>query len=320
MKNNKLLRAAFMFFIIAIISISVMAASASAEKIVFMTGSPGGSWQAFGGIVKNILASKMPDIEVSVLPGGAGNNVMGVEMGKANMGLSASFISVDAQKGNPPFKKPTTKIRHLLTVWPQWYHLMVTTDSGIKSVSDLRGKKIATLKRGSAGETSTRKILSLYGLSYEDLAQVNYQGSGSMAEMMIDGHIDACSSVGPVPASYYTQVAETKSIQLISIKDKLDALHKLNPGYIPDAIPAGSYRGVDEDVPTASLWVHIIVPASMDEALAYRLTKTFVENYQTIRDARKGMAAVNPQNMARDVGLEYHPGAKKYFKEAGLIK
>ena len=320
MKKQRVFKGIFMFVICSIFLSSVITTDAVAEKIVFMTGSPGGSWQAFGGIVKNILASKMPEVGVTVLPGGAGNNVMGVEMGKANMGLSASFVSVEAQKGNPPFKKPTTKVRHLLTVWPQWYHLMVTTASGIKSVRDLRGKKIATLKRGSAGETSTRKVLSLYGLSYKDLAQVNYQGSGSMAEMIIDGHIDACSSVGPVPASYYTQVAQTKSIRLVSIKDKLDELHKLNPGYIPDAISAGSYKGVDEDVPTASLWVHIIVPADMDEALAYRLTKTFVENYQAIRDARKGMSAVNPKNMAKDVGLEYHPGSKKYFKEVGLIK
>jgi len=320
MKKRAFIKGLIAFLILGMVLSFGFASGAAAENIVFMTGSPGGSWQAFGGIVKNLLAAKMPGATVTILPGGAGNNIMGVELGKANLGLSASFTSVDALKGRPPFKKPVTKIRHLLTVWPQWYHLMVAKDSGIYSVKDLKGKRLATLKKGSAGESSTRTVLSLYGLDYKDLAQINYQGSGSMVEMMIDGHVDACSNVGPVPASYYTQLAESVPARLIGIKDKLEELHKLNPGYIPDVIPAGSYKGVNEDVPTASLWVHIIVPADMDEGLAYQLTKIFVENYQVIRDSSKAMSEVNPKNMARNVGVEFHPGALKYFKEAGLIK
>jgi TRAP transporter TAXI family solute receptor len=302
------------------VSTNATAETKGSGKIIFMTGSPGGSWQAFGGVLKNLLGQKMSDVEVSVLPGGSGSNVVGIELGKANMGLCNSFVSADAKEGRAPFKNPTVKMRHLVTLWPQWFQLFVRADSDIKTVNDLRGKRIVTLKKGSAGEESLKQVLSIYGLSYKDLAQVNFQSAGMFAEMVVDGRVDAAGNIGPVPASYYVHLTQAKPARLISLKDKVEALHKRNSGFIPDKIPAGSYKGVEEDVVTVSNWVHIMVSADMDSNLAYRLTKVLLENYQVIRDTRKGWSAVNPKNMAIDLGIEYHSGSLKYFKEARLIK
>jgi len=323
MKQRSWGRVLSIFIVIAVlgaVGVTTDVMAETSKELRFMTGSPGGSWQAFGGVAKNLLEQKMPGLTVSVLPGGSGNNIMGIELGKADIGLSNSFTSVNAKKGRQPFKKAVTKIRHLVTLWPQWYHLVVRADSNINTVSDLKGKKLVTLKRGSAGEESTRDVLAAYGVDYKDLAQVNFQSSGAIAELMIDGHVDAGSSVGPVPASYFTHIAESKPVRFVGIGEKIEALDKMNPGYIADKIPAGSYKGQDKDVPTVSTYVHMIVGSDMDPAVAYQLTKILVENSDVIRGVGKGMQAVVPEKMVMNVGIEYHPGALKYFKEMGLLK
>jgi len=298
----------------------VAAQSGPAKQMVFMTGSPGGSWQVLGGVTKNVLEKKIPQLTITVAPGGSGNNILGVQMGKAGLGLSNSFISVAALRGDPPFKNPTTKIRNLVTLYPQWYQLVVQADSDIYGVKDLKGKRLVTLKAGSAGMECTKDVLSVYGLTFKDLGKVDYQGSGALAEFMVDGHSDAGSSVSPVPASYFSQITENRNVRFIGIGDKIEELNKINGGYLPDVIPAGSYRGQEKDVPTVSNWAHIVVSADMDTQLAYNITKILIENADAIRAMGKAMKDVVPKNMAKYVGVEFHPGAKKYFQEAGLLK
>jgi len=286
-----------------------------------MTGPMGGSWYPLGGAISDAMQKDIPGVTVAVAPGGGVGNVEAIEFGKCEIGFSNSSSAVDGVHGRPPFKKEMKNMRQLANLYPQFFQMAVLEKSGIKTVADLKGKVISPGPKGFTGEFASRQVLQVYGLTYKDMSKVHHVGYNDTVALMKDGHCDAFLACTTVPASAIMDLASTRKIRLLSLPDdKIKAIQKLNAGYVPRFIAKGTYQGVDYDVHGFGFFTHLIVSAKLPDDLVYNLAKTMVTNIPRFGNVVKSMKGLTAKDLAVDIGVPFHPGALKYFKEIGAIK
>lgn len=286
-----------------------------------MTGPMGGSWVPLGGAIAELIQKNIPGTTVSVSPGGGMANVVGVQEGKADIGFGNSSSSVDGVAGREPFKAPTKNVMQLANLYPQYFQMVVLEDSGIKSPADLKGKGICPGPKGHTGELLAQQVFQIHGLSYKDMSKVNHVSYADAVSLMKDGHAQGYLLGTTIPASSILDLATTKKIRLLSLpEDKIRELQKMNVGYLRRVIPKGTYPGVDYDVVGVGYFTHLVISAKLPEPLVYNITKVLSENVERLADVVKDMKGVTVKDLALDIGVPFHPGALKYYKEKGVIK
>ncbi len=295
-------------------------AGAEAQKIdlKIMTGPMGGAWYPLGGAIADAVQKQIPEITFSVMPGGGIGNVEALETGKCDIGFANSCSAVDGLFGRPPFKKKMENMRQLANLYPQYFQMVVAEGSGIKSVADMKGKVLACDRKGLTGEQLSELVLKVYGLSYKDLAKVNHVSYSDGVSLMKDGHAQGFFLITTIPSSSIIDLAADRKIRLLSLpEDKIKDLQKINSGFLKRVIPKGTYPGVDYEVQGVGAFTHLIISAKLPDDLVYRITKIIAENVPRFADVVKDMKGVTPKDLAFDVGVPYHPGALKYYKEIG---
>lgn len=293
-----------------------------AQKIdlKFMTGPMGGAWYPLGGAIADAVQKQIPGVTIAVSPGGSIANAEAIELEKCDLAFSHSSSAVDGVYGRPPFKKKLENLRQLATLYPQYFHIVVMEDSGIKSVEDLKGKSICPGPKGHASELWTRQLLEIYGLSYKDMAKIQHVSWTDAVALMKDGHAHAFFLGTAIPASSVMDLAAGRKIRLLSLPDdKIAAFHKLNAGYIKRGIPKGTYTNVNYDVPGVGNFSHLIISARLSEDMVYKITKALAENLSRFGDVVRDMKGVTPKDLAIDIGVPFHPGAFKYYKESKAL-
>jgi TRAP transporter TAXI family solute receptor len=297
-----------------------LAYSQQKDALKMMTGPTGGSWIPLGGAIADAIQKEIPGVTMSAAPGGGITNVEAMESGKCDIGFSNSSSAVDAVYGRPPFKKKMENMRQLANLYPQYFQIAVWDDSGIKSVADLKGKTISLAPKGHTGELLAQQVLEVYGLSYSDMTKVYHVQYADSVPLMKDGQTNAFMLGTTIPAPTVAELATAKKIRLLSLSDdKIKALQKINAGYLKRVIPKGTYPGVDYDVWTASYFTHLIISAKLPDDLVYKITKTLANNLPGFAEVVKDMKGVTPRDLALDIGVPFHPGALKYFKEIGAL-
>ena len=293
----------------------------SAEPLKMMTGPQGGSWYPLGGAIQNIIEKNVPGSSMIVTPGAGISNVMGVQAGKADLGFGNSVSTVDGVYGRAPFKEKTGNVRQLATLYFQYFHMVALADAGIKTPADLRGKALTTQQKGNTGEQMTRETLQVYGLGYDKMSKVSHGSYNDSVAQMKDGQAHVYTLITTVPASSVMDLASARDIIVLEIpEDKFKALQKINGGYDKRIIKAGSYPKQNKDVQTIGTWTHLIVSSKVPEDMVYKITKALAQNVTALGDVVKAVKGLTVQDMATDVGVPYHPGALKYYKEAKVIK
>jgi TRAP transporter TAXI family solute receptor len=310
--------------VLVVIGLSLLAFSSGAFAQKFdlkmMTGPMGGSWYPLGGAIAEAIQKEIPGVTMAVSPGGGVGNVEGIELGKCDIGFSNSSSGVDGVYGRPPFKKKMTQMRQLANLYPQYFQIVALEDRGIKSVADLKGKSISPGPKGHTGEFAATQVLEIYGLSYKDMSKVHHVQYSDTVALMKDGHCDAWLLCTTIPQASIMDLEAGRKIRLISLPDdKIKAMQKLNAGYIPRTIPKGTYSSVNYDVHGFGFFTHLIISAKLPDDLVYRMTKTLTLNLPRFADVVKDMKGVVAKDLALDIGIPFHPGALKYYKEVGAL-
>ncbi|MEP7031660.1 MAG: TAXI family TRAP transporter solute-binding subunit [Pseudolabrys sp.] len=294
-----------------------IAGPATAAELKMMTGPQGGSWIPLGGQLKDMWEKALPGTSIQVMPGAGIANARGVDEGKADVGFGNSISTVDGVAGKPPFTKPAANICNLATLYPQYYQFVVNADSGVNKIEDLKGKAITTQQRGNTGELITRQILEVHGLKYEDV-KISFVGYSDSVNQMKDGHAVAFSLGTQIPAGAIMDLAAARDIRLIDQASSLPAMRKLNPGYTLNNIPKGTYPKQDTDVKVIGYATHIFVSCKLPADEVYTMVKTIAANTKTLATVAKDIGALTPKGMAEDIGVPFHPGAAKFYAEAGI--
>jgi uncharacterized protein len=294
-----------------------VAGPAAANDIKMMTGPQGGSWVPLGGQLKDIWEKAIPGLAIQVMPGAGIANARGVDEGKADVGFGNSISTVDGVHGKPPFPKATTNVCNLATLYPQYFQFVVEADSGINKITDLKGKPITTQQRGNTGELITRQLLQVNGLSYNDV-KVSFVGYSDSVNQMKDGHAVAFSLGTQVPAGAVMDLAASHPIKLLDLSSSYAGMKKLNPGYTLVTIKKDSYPKQDKDVQVIGYATHIFVSCKLPDAEVYTMAKTLAEHTKTLASIAKDIGSLTTKGMAEDIGVPFHPGAAKFYKEAGI--
>jgi TRAP transporter TAXI family solute receptor len=294
-----------------------LAAPASANDVKFMNGPQGGSWIPLGGQLKDMWEKAIPGLTIQQSPGAGMANVRALEEGKTDIGLSNSISAVDAIGGKAPFTKPHQNICNVATLYPQYYQLAVTADSGVNKIADLKGKSITTQQKGNTGEMITRQLLEVNGIKYSDV-KVSFVGYTDSVNQMKDGHAVAFGLNTQVPAGAIMDLAAARDIKLIDQTDSYEKMKQINPGYKMITIAKGSYPKQDKDVHVIGFYTHVVVSCKMPADEVYTMTKTIAASTKTLATVAKDIGSLTPQGMGVDIGVPFHPGAAKYYKEVGL--
>jgi uncharacterized protein len=306
---------AFLFFLVPSLS------PAQKYDMKLMTGPMGGSWYPLGGAIADAVQKEIPGTSIQVGPGGGIGNVEAIELGKCDIGFSNSSSGVDGIMGRPPFKKKMENMRQWANLYPQYFQMIVLDNSGIKSVADLKGRTIAPGPKGQTGEFAATQILQIYGLGYKDMGKVHHVSYNDTVALMKDGHCDGWLLCTTIPASTIMDLASTRKIRLLALpEEKIQEMQKLNAGYVRRTVPKGTYQGVDYDVPGVGWWTHLVISAKLPDDLVYKMTKTLIGDLPRLSTIVKDMKGVTAKDLAADVGIPFHPGALKYFKEIGAIQ
>ena len=296
------------------------AAPGAAQQIKMMTGPQGGSWYPLGGAIQNIIEKAIPGSSVQVLPGAGISNVVGVQTGKAEMGFGNAVSSVDGVNGAEPFKGKQDNVCQVATLYFQYFHAVALADSGIKTVGDAKGKALTTQQKGNTGEQMTRDALQVYGLNYSAMSKVNFGNYSDSVAQLKDGHAQVFTLITTVPASSVMDLASARDVRVLDFPDdKFQALQKINKGYDKRIIKAGSYPKQDKDVQTIGTWTHLVASCKLPADTIYKITKALATNVENLGNVVAAVKGLTVKDMATDVGVPYHPGALKYYKEAKAL-
>ncbi|MGA7307584.1 MAG: TAXI family TRAP transporter solute-binding subunit [Pseudolabrys sp.] len=294
-----------------------VAAPAAAAEMKMMTGPQGGSWIPLGGQLKDMWEKAIPGLAVQVMPGAGIANVRAIEEDKAQVGFANSISTVDAMAGKPPFGKPHKDVCNVATLYPQYFQFVVLADAGINKFEDLKGKSITTQQKGNTGELITRQLLEIHGLKYEDV-KISFVGYSDSVNQMKDGHAVAFGLNTQVPAGAIMDLAAARDVKLLDQSSSLDAMQKLNPGYKLITIPKGSYPKQDKDVHVIGFYTHVVASCKLPADEVYAMTKQIAQNTKSLATVAKDIGSLTPAAMAADIGVPFHPGAAKFYKEAGI--
>jgi TRAP transporter TAXI family solute receptor len=249
---------------------------------------------------------------------GSQENIRRLESGELDLALANSAITYFAVRGERGWDR-AYDVRTVLTLAPNVAQFLVPADSDIASIADLRGKRVSVLPAGAGVEYFIRPILEAHDLTWEDIEWVHGPQAAS-ADQLSDGAVDAAFLGGAVPTAAITQVCSSRDVRFLPYDEEAKA--QLSAQYLffdRATIPGGTYRGQDEEYAGLDVGsMHLIAHATADEDLVYTMTKALWEHREEVAERHRAGRAIREGNVVRDTGTPFHPGAIRFFREAGL--
>jgi TRAP transporter TAXI family solute receptor len=291
------------------------------EQIRLATGGSAGTYYAYGSVLANTLAEKT-NIPITVQSTGASKaNIQLINSGEVEMAIVQNDVMDYAWRGVDLFNGEQVRtFRSMAGLYAETCQIIANPAAGIKTIADLTGKNVSVGDAGSGVEFNARQILEIYGITFSDIVKQNLSFAAS-ADALRDNKIDAffCTAGAPTPA--VVDLATGKDIILLEI-DEAHAREIIGsyPFYTRFPIPAGSYKGQTSDVMTVAIKAAFIVSSKLTENTVYQLTKSLFENKSEIEAAHVKGKELSPSYAVEGISVLLHPGAEKYFKEAGVLK
>ena len=325
----------------AAVATALAAGAAGAQDMQFFriaTGGTAGTYFPIGGLIANAISnppgSRACDeggscgvpglVATAVASNGSVANVNGIAGGSLESGFSQSDVAYWAHSGTGIFadKGAVDKVRAIANLYPESIHLVARADAGINSVADLKGKKVSLDEPGSGTLVDARLILEAYGLSESDV-EAEFLKPNQAADLMRDNNMDAFFFVGGFPAGAITELATSLPITLVPITgSEAEGLLGKYEFFAKHVVPAGTYQGVDADTETVSVGAQWITSTDQPDDLVYEITKAlWNKNSRALLDSghAKGKS-ITVETALDGVGIPLHPGAERYYKEAGVLK
>jgi len=291
------------------------------EKVMqlsFATAGTGGTFYPLGGGIAKVINDHYPQFNVSAeATGGSVENVRLFDSHSADIAFISADTAFEAYKGiGTDFTKPAN-ILALMTTYNQPTHIIAIKGSGIKSINDLKGKRVAVGSPGSGTEHKSKLILEALGMSYDDIDE-KFLSFNEAVTAFQDKQIDAAVMGVGAPAAAVMDLGSKMDFDLISMTDEeINTVIAKYPYFQKAVMKAGTYEKIDYDVSTIGAAILICVRADMDEASAYTLTEAILKYPDEIKAIHALGAEINVDNALPTV-IPLHPGAEKYYKDNNI--
>ena len=306
-------------------------AQAKADKLSFsiVTGGTGGVWYPLGGAIGGVIGKYVPNAEASAEATTAAiDNLKLLTAGKAGLAFAYDYHIGWANDGKVPGLSGKHKVRMVLGFYEQPLHLVTKEGSGIKSIMDLKGKRVSTCAPNSGTEEQADYVLKAIGIDWNKDFKREKLGAGPSVAALKDGKIDAFFWSGAVPTSSIIDLSSTAGLKMVMLPiagEIAEKIMKENPGVFHKTIFAkGSYSALDKDVETIAITAVLQAMDTFPEDRLYQIVQAIFDHKSELAAVWKGAAKMTPESAVGQVTPDalklLHPGALKYFKEKGAIK
>lgn len=313
-----------LFKTLATVAAATCLASAAfaADFISVLTGGTSGVYYPMGVALSQIYGKALPDAKVSVQATKASaENLNLLQAGKGEVAFTLGDALSDAYRGDAEagFATPLKKLRGIAGIYPNYIQIVASADSGIKTLADLKGKRVSVGAPKSGTELNARAVLKAAGLSYKDLGKIEYLPFGESVELMKNRQLDVTLQSAGLGVSALRDLAASMKIVVVEIP--ADVVAKVgDPAYQPAIIPAGTYEGQTKDVPSIAIQNFLVTHEGVSNDTVYAMTKAMWENLPALVAAHAAGKAIKKETALKGMPLPLHPGAEKYYREAGMLK
>jgi TRAP transporter TAXI family solute receptor len=294
----------------------------AAEFINVLTGGTSGVYYPLGVALTQIYGKVLPDAKTSVQATKASaENLNLLQAGRGEIAFTLGDTLNEAWKGNEEvgFKTPLKKLRAVAAIYPNYIHFLANADAGIKTLADLKGKRVSVGAPKSGTELNSRDILKAVGMSYKDFAKVEYLGYAESVELIKNRQLDATLLSSGLGVAAVRDLATAVKIVVIPIP--ADVVAKIGEAsYTTGVIPANTYNGQSADVPTVTVQNYLVTHEGVATETVYKMTKSMFENLDALQAAHAAAKAIDKAKAGKGSPVPLHPGAEKYYQEVGLLK
>jgi len=307
--------------LVLILTLSCSNAFAGVERFSLATGGLAGTYYPIGGAIANIITKFVPEVELTAESTGASvANLKMARQGEVDFLMGASNTTFAAFSGEEPFDEAVKNIRGITALYPETFQFIVRKDSGIKSFSDLKGKRVVVGAPGSGTERTANLVLNMYGITYDDITP-EFLSFAEGVTALKDRTVD-CAIVGSgLPTAAVIDAAASMDISLIPVdKEIYEKFSKDYPFLGSNIIPAGLYNGVNEDVFTVASPALLSVREDISEDVVYEVVKAIFEHLDALVETHAQGKNIKLETALNGMSIPLHPGAEKYYKEVGLLK
>ena len=309
---------------LAALAAGSLAFAVQAQNLSIGTGGTGGVYYPLGGGIAAVLSKYVSGMQATAeVTGGSVANLQLVGTGKPYLAMTMVDAGLDAYKGQEKFSGKAVPVRTLMVMYPNRMHVVSITATGIKTVKDLKGKRVSTGSGGSATEVMAFRVIEAAGLDKDKDMTRERLGVAESVNALKDRKIDAFFWVGGLPTAAVTDLANSPgvTIQMIDHADLVPAMNqKWGNLYVKDVISKDVYKGMAADNQQATVMNLLVAHEQMDEQTAYNIVKAIFEHREELIRVHKEAEnfTLDKQKSAATGGIPWHPGALKYFKEKGV--
>ncbi|TJZ92003.1 TAXI family TRAP transporter solute-binding subunit [Paracoccus gahaiensis] len=307
---------------IALGGLMVSAPQAQAQDFInVLTGGTSGVYYPLGVALSEIYAEGIEGSRTQVQATKASvENLNLLAQGRGEIAFALGDSVQAAWDGNEEagFPRPLTELRAIAAIYPNYIQIVADAAAGVSTLEDLRGKTLSVGAPASGTELNARAIFAAAGMSYDDLAKVEYLPYAESAELIKNRQLEATLQSSGLGVAFIQDLSATHDITIVSIPE--ETVTAIGAPFAPAMIPAGTYAGIDEDIPTAAIGNMLISHEGVSEETAYQMTKLMFDNVDRMRSSHGAAEGISPETALEGISIPLHPGAERYYREIGLIE
>ena len=302
----------------AVAACSTSEAPGGGDRLSVATGGTGGVYYVYGGALADQITQNVEGVEATAESTAASvDNMLLIESGGSDLAFVSADTAADGVAGAEDFEEPIPA-QVLAQLYLSPIQVVALEGSGIETIEDLAGRTVSVGAPNSATEVSAERILTLAGVDPEAGIGREQLGVDESVDAIRDGTIDAFFWGGGVPTGAISDLASTDRIRLLPTGQYVNRIRQeYSEVYTESIIPAGAYEGFDEEVETIAVPNFLLANASLDEELAYQVTRVLFEQQEELAQAHPEAENLEIHSAQQVPPLELHPGAQRYYEEAG---
>jgi hypothetical protein len=304
------------------VSLTLAATAVRAQEFInVLTGGTSGVYYPLGVALSEIYAKGIEGSRTQVQATKASvENLNLLQQGRGEIAFALGDSVQEAVNGNKEagFPQPLTKLRGIAAIYPNYIQIVASQDSGIKTLADLKGKSLSVGAPASGTELNARAIFAAAGMKYEELGKTEYLPFAESVELIKNRQLDATLQSAGLGVASIRDLATSVPINVVAVPRA--EVEKIGAPYLPVVIPAGTYEGQAADVETAAVGNFLITHDGVSDETAYQMTKLLFESLPQLVASHAAAKAIDPTKALDGMPVPLHPGAERYYREAGLLK
>lgn len=309
----------FIIFVSLLMALTVGCSKSANKNYVFATGGTSGTYYSFGGVIANLWNNNIEGLNITAQSTGASaENLRLINRGEAELAFVQNDVMDYAYNGTDMFEgEILSNFSAILTLYPEVVQIAATKSSGIRSIADMKGKRVSVGDAGSGTEFNAKQILEAYGLTFNDIRKSNLSFKES-SDGLQNGTLDACFIVAGVPNAALQELSLSADMTLVPIGNtQIVEIISQYKYYTEVNIPVDTYNGVDVDTRAIAVKATIAVNNNIPEEEVYNMIKTIFDKQSDLSLAHAKGNELNIEEAPKGISIPFHPGAVKYYEELG---